>query len=367
VTAREFDVAIIGGGPAGSAAALTLLRYTKLRVVVIERGDYSAPRIGETLSPAAQPLLEYLDIAPLLEEHGQLRNYGTAAAWGSSDVVSRDFLFVGAGHGWHLDRGRFDRSLAMAVRDRGGTVITNCTHDSAAVGGGATFFVDATGRHASYARQHGANIEQHDNLTGLVALFNGTAANGGTLVEAVPDGWWYSAQLPDERIVVAFMTDAGIIREQRLHERSVWLAALHETRATRSRIADAQLALPPAAHPAQSQITRLPYGDNWIACGEAAVAFDPLSSMVIGYALASGIQAARFAAVAVNGGDPQLHMYAEDVASHFNTYLARKRDYYVMEQRWKERPFWARRQSQLSLDLSERTSDPSPATRHRTI
>ena len=340
MTAHEFDVAILGGGPAGSAAALTLLRYTKLRVVVIERGDYSAPRIGETLSPAAQPLLAYLDVASLLEEHGQLRNYGTAAAWGSSDVVSRDFLFVGAGDGWHLDRARFDRSLATAVRDRGGRLLTNCTNTNV----DAAFFIDTTGRSAHYARQHGATIEQHDNLTGLVALFNGTTTNGGTLVEAVSDGWWYSAQLPDERIVVALMTDADIVRDQHLHERDAWLDALQSTRATRLRAASAALAVPPTAHPSQSQITQLPYGENWIAAGEAAVAFDPLSSMGIGYALASGIQAARFAAAAANGGDPQLHLYAEDVASHFNAYLTRKRDYYLIEQRWKDRPFWARRQ-----------------------
>jgi flavin-dependent dehydrogenase len=354
VTSHEFDVAIIGGGPAGSAAALTLLRYSKLRVVVIERGDYGAPRVGETLSPAAQPLLEYLDVASILEEHGQLRNYGTAAAWGSSDVVSRDFLFVGAGNGWHLDRARFDRALATAVRDRGGTLRTNCMNTDV----DAAFVIDASGRHASYARKQGAVIEQHDNLTGLVALFDGTTQNGGTLVEAVPDGWWYSAQLPDEHIVVALMTDADIVRDQRLHERDVWVDALNQTLATRNRLRNAMhvtgkylrnatMAIPPSAHPAQSQIARPPFGDGWIAAGEAAVAFDPLSSMGIGYALASGIQAARLAAVAVSGNDPQMHLYGEDVASHFAAYLARKRDYYLIEQRWKERPFWARRQREL--------------------
>jgi 2-polyprenyl-6-methoxyphenol hydroxylase-like FAD-dependent oxidoreductase len=56
----EFDVAIIGGGPAGSAAALTLLRYSKLRPVILERSSYDVWRVGETLSPGVFPLLNYL-------------------------------------------------------------------------------------------------------------------------------------------------------------------------------------------------------------------------------------------------------------------------------------------------------------------
>lgn len=342
---RDFDVAILGGGPAGSAAALTLLRYSRLRVALFERGDYSGPRAGETLAPAAQPLLRYLDATPVLEDEGQLRNYGTAAAWGSSDVVSRDFLFVGAGEGWHLDRARFDRALAILVRERGGTLETNCTIDADDLAARAGFVIDATGRHATFARRRGAGVRQDDNLTGVVGIFHGTTASGGTLVEAVRDGWWYSAQLPDAQIVVAFMSDADIIRETRLHDPAAWLAALDETRATRNRVAAASLVHTPTAHPAQSQLLQPLYGENWIAAGEAAVAFDPLSSMGIGYALASGIQAARLAAVAVSGHDPQLHLYAEDVAGHYTSYLARKRDYYEIEGRWKEREFWKRRRS----------------------
>jgi flavin-dependent dehydrogenase len=74
------------------------------------------------------------------------------------------------------------------------------------------------------------------------------------------------------------------------------------------------------------------------------VAFDPLSSMGIGYAIASGIQAARFAANALSGNDPQFHLYRDDVNNHFNAYIARRRDYYNLERRWSDRPFWRRRQ-----------------------
>src|SRR5205807_9309741 len=103
-------------------------------------------------------------------------------------------------------------------------------------------------------------VRQYGNLTGLVALFEGTTASNDTLVESVPDGWWYSVQVPGERMVVAFMTDADIVRDRRLYEPEVWRHALEETNATRRRVANASLLRSAASFPAQSQILQPLHG-----------------------------------------------------------------------------------------------------------
>src|SRR5258706_838190 len=111
----EVDVAIIGGGPAGAAAALTLLQHTRHRVAVIERSAYDCWRAGETLAPGVLPLLDYLGVSELLAAPNHIQAYGTGAAWGSDHVVSRDFLFAGRGEGINLHPQAFATSLAAAI------------------------------------------------------------------------------------------------------------------------------------------------------------------------------------------------------------------------------------------------------------
>ena len=58
-----FDVAVVGGGPGGSATALALRAHApSLSVALIEASRYESPRIGETLPPPARQMLEHLGV-----------------------------------------------------------------------------------------------------------------------------------------------------------------------------------------------------------------------------------------------------------------------------------------------------------------
>ena len=62
VPGSEVDVVVVGGGPAGSAAALWCVRQG-LRVVLLEREQFPRHRPGETLLPGVEPIFAQLGVA----------------------------------------------------------------------------------------------------------------------------------------------------------------------------------------------------------------------------------------------------------------------------------------------------------------
>jgi hypothetical protein len=57
-----------------------------------------------------------------------------------------------------------------------------------------------------------------DQLVGIVGFFESRGGDAHydrrTLVEASENGWWYSALLPANKLIIAYMTDADQIPRQ---------------------------------------------------------------------------------------------------------------------------------------------------------
>lgn len=97
-----FDVVVAGGGPAGCAAALTLVRAGR-RVLPADAGT-GPPKAGETLVPAGRVVLGDLAVTDRVLGPGHLHCYGTLSAWGSSGA--HDGLSRGGRGGAAGGRGR---------------------------------------------------------------------------------------------------------------------------------------------------------------------------------------------------------------------------------------------------------------------
>ena len=366
----SFDVIILGGGPAATAAALTLSRYSSLRVCVVEKSNYDTPRIGETLSPGVRGLLSYLGVWDQFIADGHQPSFGTSAAWGSSEIQTRDFILTPFGKGWHLDRQKFDSMLADAVTNAGGTVlrntrVNNCLRGLASSwqvtvqsGGdrteiGARFLIDATGKTGSLVRRIGAKRRVMDRLTAIVGIYEPPKVlqpDTFTLIETCEEGWWYSARLPNGSLLAAFMSDADVLRQHGMHSVRNWVEAAAKTRHTSERVAGGHLVRELQTFAAHSTCLERMFGEGWIAAGDAACSHDPLSSSGIPHALDSGIHAARatydfLKHQSVTG----FESYESRLKQSFEAYLATRSVYYKMEMRWPHATFWRRRQQKVTL------------------
>lgn len=361
---HDVDVAVLGGGPAGAAIALELLKRG-YSTVVIERSNYRGARIGETLPPAIQPLLVSLGIWDrfLAEKHSP--SFGIRSAWGRDEVHENDFICNPYGAGWHVNRVRFDALLSRSAEQAGAAVYREaqllslekqrrgkwkigfaqrdqCQEIS------ARFLVDATGRKSYAARKQGAKRITCDRLIGIASFFSlvsyESQLDTTTVIEAVEDGWWYSAPLPASGLVLVFMTDADLYSKARHQSRKYLTLQLAATKLTKSRIeAYGQTSGPHIVPANSSRLDRVTNG-NWLAIGDAAMTFDPLSGQGVCRALHSAVQAAESLEQYWTGNDLALRNYAMGLEKDFNSFLLMRRAFYSREQRWPQSVFWQRRQ-----------------------
>src|SRR4051812_18404995 len=101
-----YDVAVAGGGPAGSTVALCLARAGR-RVALFEATDFDQDRYGETLPPEINPLLRHLDLWDAFQALQPVPGPGVVSIWGDPLPTKLDFLRGVHGTGWHIDRARF--------------------------------------------------------------------------------------------------------------------------------------------------------------------------------------------------------------------------------------------------------------------
>lgn len=365
------DVTVVGGGPAGAATALALRRHDpSLTVVLIEASDYEEVRIGESLPPNARPYLEQLNVFERFLEQGHLEAFGTASAWGGEALVDNDFVTSLGGNGWHLDRRRFDAFLASeAVRCGVGTLPgTRLAGEQRTDGGwvlrlqGAgdptrfttRYVVDATGRRARFSARRGSRRVLFDHLVGVFLFFGPGARpvppDTRTLVESIESGWWYSARLPGDGLIAAFMTDADLVRTEGLARRDAWLELLAASRHTRRRLDGLEPHGEPAVHAASSGLLDALGGDGWLAVGDAASTFDPVSGQGIVKALANGLWAAFAVSDALAGRPQVIARYTRLVTGEIEGYLETRELFYREEKRWPDATFWQRRCPRITLD-----------------
>jgi len=325
------DVCVFGVGPAGAAVAMRLVDLG-LNVIVLDRPPKTRPWGGESFTGAIRKPLAVLGLWTSFCAAGYVAGYEQRVSWGGAPWTKSSMVTC-HGNLWHVDRERFDRDLREAVRQRGVSILNyrslagpcregpmwHMKFDSGAELC-ARYLVDATGRLRAVARRLGVRSRVHDRLVGFTALLprNPNAELDHTMViESTPIGWWYSAPVPQGR-VLTFFTDADLAPRELM--RSMRCVAANSTFVQ-------------------------PEGERaWLAVGDACAAHDPLCGWGVCRALSNAILAADAIHRYVRNEDQsRLDDFRRHCRDQFASYLTGLTRHYSSEQRWTSAAFWERR------------------------
>lgn len=307
----QFDVVIVGGGPAGSTTALALAS-NGLRVGLFERLRFPRHHIGESLLARTVPYLKRLGVWEELNSESYIVKPGALFVWGGQPEPAV-LDMPPPGYCFQVPRAHFDELLLRRARERGVTV--HELHDvtkieetpetlfiSGTVSGGewtarAQYVVDASGGSRFTGRKLGYDFQEYDGARIAVsAYFRGAsrvpAPHAGRIItEACASGWLWFIPLDDELTSVGLVSDA-----RRLRGAANPLAALKEELATAPFTARHLEAAELMSDPSVIRYANYSIGaPKWhrriIRVGDAAMFVDPLFSTGVHGAVTSGYMA----------------------------------------------------------------------------
>ena len=367
-----YDVIVVGAGPAGAASTI-VSRLAGLRVALIDAADDQTLKVGESLPGGVLRTLRRLGIngpAELLEPDEIAPCAANVSAWGSETWTFNDALASPEGGGWHVLRHRFDAGLRQraaalgveCIRARVGNVeqmdglhriSVRANAESEPRRLEARFLVDATGRRAAIARKLGLQRRRLSEQCAVVAWLRHPEhdLDNTTRVKSVQNGWWYTARLPQGLRVLAFHgLPADVAQMMKRPER--FAEQCNATDLLPYAVRTDCFVRPLKPVDASVQVGERVTGPGWLAVGDAALSFDPLSSQGVLFALYSGIRGME--AVLRGLTQPELaeqflDEYQQKVRSVLAANQRARMGFYWSERRYAESPYWRAQRQALSL------------------
>ena len=375
----EVDIAVAGAGPAGATAA-GLLAQLGYRVALLERAAFPRYHVGESLTPAIDPLLSFLGIREQIVDAGFMRMPGHTFRWNGDERTSY-FGATAAGEvlGYQVWRARFDRLLLAHARALGATAhmrhaVTAVVREGSdqRVAGllyrgpdrapralRARLTIDATGMTGILARRLGgrAREEAVPSFLAIWGYWRGAGDPPGrdainTYVESFPDGWIWTVRVRPDLRNVTVMTDLASARPalRTLGLRRFYEEQVQATVATRGFLSGARLATRLRTCDGSWYRAQAVGGPGYLVAGDAASYVDPLTSQGVRKAISSGMTTAVVANTILREPALATAALAYGLGAEERSYL-QFRDSAIRsltaEERFADRPFWARRAAAL--------------------
>jgi flavin-dependent dehydrogenase len=322
----EYDVVIIGGGPAGSTTAGVLKKYKPdSRVLVLEREVFPRPHVGESQLPPITQILEELGCWDKVEAAGFPIKIGALYRWGSTNDLWRfDFLigqeFEGVSRPsklegqrrqttFHVERSVFDEILLDHAACLGaevceGAKVTRIEKDGDTVTGlkvegakpefvdadgmvRAKHYIDASGHIGFLRRAMGVEVEEPTSLKNIAVWqywqcddwrgMDGVGTGGIRVrVLSIGSGWIWFIPLTCDRVSVGFVTHAEHYKQSGMTPAELYEDAIRQEPHASELLKNAKREGGISSTKDWSFLAERMAGKNWMLVGESAGFADPI-------------------------------------------------------------------------------------------
>ena len=332
---ENYDVIVIGGGPAGSTAA-TLIAQNGQRVLLLERDAEPTFKIGESLIPATYWTFKRLGILNRLRQSHFPQKYSVQFYSRTGKASAPFYFFETNPHEssvtWQVLRSEFDQMLldnatekgvdvlrgvsvrkvifegkkatSVVIQNRGNAELSTSDKNTETVHG--TVIVDSTGQSSLIGRQLKLNsIEPNLKKASLFTHYEGGHRDtgideGATLIlhTEEKDSWFWSIPLPYNRTSVGVVGELDYLLQKRrdsdgkLNAQKIFDEELERCQPLKQRLKDAKQLFPIQTTKDFSYRASKIAGENWVLIGDAFGFLDPVYSTGLFLALKSGEMAA---------------------------------------------------------------------------
>lgn len=311
-----LDVAIIGGGPAGSTAGALLKKYAPdMQVAIFEREVFPRDHVGESQLPPISKILDEMGCWEKVEAANFPIKIGATYRWGKSKDLW-DFFFIRSGQfegtsrpgsyegqrlqtAFQVDRSVYDDILLNHAEEMGcqvhqGVGVKQVSVDGDRVTGltltngdtvEARHYMDASGNVAVLRKALGVEVDQPGALRNIAiwdywdnAEWAETIGVGGTMVQvmSIGSGWIWFIPLSPTRTSIGYICPAHVYKDAQKSREDLYLDALAQEPLISSLTANAKREGKLAATKDWSCLSRRMAGENWFLIGETTGFADPI-------------------------------------------------------------------------------------------
>lgn len=377
----EYDVAVIGGGPAGATSA-ALLAQQGHRVLLVEREKFPRYHIGESLITGCLPVVEELGLWDRLGQLGFTHKYGGTLLWGQTKGVW-DFRFSDGGeyeHSYQVRRADFDALLLARARELGADVVEEATVKEVDFDGDraigftyepkgadapvvvrAKMVVDASGQQRLLGRRLDM-VEWQDELRNVAvwSYFQGTGRvegenkEGDILIESRPAGWFWFIPLGDGTTSVGYVTRVKDLQDSGKTLEELFAAERAEALELKRLMADSRQVSGWRTARDWSYSCHRFTGPGWAVVGDSAAFVDPLFSTGVTLAMRGASDLAKAVDEALRNpeaADKAMAAYEDGYKDFFHQVVQFVMFFY--NKMYKKEQYWNQAQNLVDPDKAQ--------------